>query len=162
MNIVEYSPAHRPAILQALADLQRHEHALSNTRKPPSSKLCERYFKIMTDKAQTQQGKTFVCLDGQDFAGFVSYHMENDDTPLEEECSRNHALISDIYVAPPFRKRGVAQKLMDAVANDLRAKKFGGRLRICSLSNNGLAISAYERHGFKPYETTYEKQIDAP
>lgn len=48
---------------------------------------------------------------------------------------------------------------VEEYSNDLTARDFNGRLRICSLANNERATHVYERHGFKAYEVIYEKLL---
>lgn len=58
-----------------------------------------------------------------------------------------------------FQNKGIAGNLLNKVYEDLKAKKFKGRVRMNTLANNIDAIKTYEKYGFKLYEVIYEKEI---
>ena len=58
--------------------------------------------------------------------------------------------IHDIVVAPPYRRRGIARALLDAV--EFEARRLGCcKLTLEVLTGNLPAINAYLEAGFKPY-----------
>ena len=96
------------------------------------------------------------------FTGFICYHMESEKNAIEQRSSTRHALISDICVLAKYRGQGIAQRLFDAVFDELSLKHFNGRVRICALANNELALKAYDLYGFEPYEVTLQKWVTTP
>ncbi len=58
-----------------------------------------------------------------------------------------------------FQSYGIACVLLNRVYEDLKAKKFKGRIRIITLANNIAAFKSCEKYGFKTYEVIYEKGI---
>jgi len=158
-RIIEYKSEYKPNIIRALMELQAHEHNLSNTRKPASIDLCEMYFSELIEKVEFSQGKIFCLLQDEAFTGFISYYIEQNDTIFEEENSNIYAYISDICVLKKFQNNGIAGNLLNKVYEDLKLKKFKGRVRINTLANNVTAIKTYEKYGFKQYEIIYEKEI---
>ena len=153
MKIIQYKSSLKNAIIDALMNLQKHECGLSNTRRILSRKMCSEYFEEMI------KGRVFVAMNLDAFVGFVAYKFQQEEVIFETDDSNNYALISDIYVGEEYRNEGLAQLLLDAVFDDLRLNRFSGRARICSLHNNNMAIGAYKKYGFAPYEIIFEKKI---
>lgn len=158
-NIIEYNEQYKPVLIRALMELQAHEHNLSDTRKPSSIELCEAYFSELTEKINSNQGKIFCLLQDKIFTGFISYYIEHDNTIFEEDNSNIYAFISDICVLKKFQNNGIAGNLLNKVYEDLKSKKFTGRIRINTLANNIAAIKTYEKYGFMAYEVIYEKTL---
>ncbi|MEK6733776.1 MAG: GNAT family N-acetyltransferase [Pseudomonadota bacterium] len=158
-KITEYKEEYKSDLIRALVELQTHEHNLSNTRKSASTMLCEEYLLELIEKIKITQGKIFCLLQDEAFTGFISYYIEQDNTIFEEENSKSYAYISDICVLKKFQNNGIAGNLLNKVYEDLRSKRFKGRIRINTLANNIAAVRTYEKYGFKPYEIIYEKEI---
>ena len=87
--------------------------------------------------------------------------MKQEDVIFEKDDSNNYAFISDLYVIEKYRHKGISKLLFDSVFNDLKEKNFNGRIRVCALYNNEIAINAYKKYGFKSYEVIYEIKINA-
>jgi ribosomal protein S18 acetylase RimI-like enzyme len=68
------------------------------------------------------------------------------------------ALISDLFVEPEFRSRGVAQALLAEFSARIRDMGFKW-LRICAKARNETEIDAYRRFGFEPYEAVFTKPL---
>ena len=99
-----------------------------------------------------------VCeADGRVIA-FLSGHAAGDDDSLVGAEFNTFALVSDLFVEPDFRSKGVAQALLFEFASRMRAKGFKW-LRICAKARNRLAVDAYLRFGFEPYETVFIKPL---
>ncbi len=152
----------RPGVVAFLAQLQAHEVALHDTRKPADHDLCAHYVSDFSARAADQGGAMLVTLvDGQ-LVGFICFWVEISASTLETEASNRCGYISDLFVAEDHRGQGVGQRLLDAAKAHFGKDPSVTRLRICTLANNALAVSAYERAGFKPYETTYEITLPGP
>jgi ribosomal protein S18 acetylase RimI-like enzyme len=153
MKIIQYETKFRDKIIDALVELQKHESSLSDTRKIASREMCANYFKEMA------KGKILLATLQNAFAGFIAYNFQHHEVIYETEDSNNYALISEVYVDETYRRLGVAHLLIESVFNDLKQQGYKGRVRICSLSNNDMAVNAYKKYGFMPYEITFEKKI---
>ena len=68
-KIIEYKSEFKSSIIKALIELQAHEHDLSDTRKAPSIQVCEEYFLVLLKNIEAQDGKIFICLQDNVFAG---------------------------------------------------------------------------------------------
>ena len=95
---------------------------------------------------------------GGEPVGFVAGWMDEDDDPLQTTEWRRHGYVSDVFVVAEWRRRGVGQHLLWAIANRLR-EKGARRLRICTLAANGAAIDAFCRFGFQPFEITFDRPL---
>ena len=92
------------------------------------------------------------------FVGFVAGWIEVSDAIIETPDSDRFAFVSDLFVAPEFRGRRVAGRLLSAIERHL-AQPGITRLRLCALAANEPATLAYRRDGFLPYEVVYERPI---
>jgi GNAT superfamily N-acetyltransferase len=77
---------------------------------------------------------------------------------LQTDEWRRHGYISDIFVAPRWRRRGIGHSLLQAMSARLW-KKGARRLRICALAANPTATEAFRRFGFAPFEITFDKPL---
>ncbi|MEZ5829965.1 MAG: GNAT family N-acetyltransferase [Dongiaceae bacterium] len=153
-----YVEADRPAVIAALIALQEHERALHDTRLPGEG-ATDIYFDRLLDELASKSGAFLVADAGGRFAGLVGGLIEVFEVVLETTDSCIYGYCSDIYVTPEFRGTGLAQMLLDALERQLAAQAPITRFRVNVLAVNRIARRAYERAGFVPYETTYERLI---
>jgi|GEM_PF-5378437 len=62
MKIVSYSRSYLPCVLESLTFLQRHEHALTDTRVPASDDVAEGYFEELRRDCRIKKGKILIGL----------------------------------------------------------------------------------------------------
>lgn len=157
IEIRTYAPADRPALLQALIELQNFEMTLHDTRLPGET-TAQPYLERMLRAIEAGEGALLIAeLDGA-FVGFVGCLVVEDDVVQETPDSNRYGYVKDIFVAPRHRGRGVAQTLLAAAEGHL-ARTGVTRLRLNVLANNPTARRTYERYGFEQYEMLYEKRI---
>ena len=81
-----------------------------------------------------------VAYDNQMAVAFITY-----------SCSQDYGEILDVLVAPSYRNKGIASKLME---NALRhSKKITNNIFLEVRQSNQSAISLYKRFGFKQIST---------
>jgi len=73
---------------------------------------------------------------------------------------RRYGLVDELVVAEPFRRQGLAQKLLDS------AEAWAGQRGIAALevvvwAFNRAAAELYEKHGYAPFRRYYRKSIGA-
>jgi ribosomal protein S18 acetylase RimI-like enzyme len=153
-----YAEADRPAVVGALVALQEHERALHDTRLPGEGATSIYFDKLLKELAE-RSGGIFVAEAAGRFAGVVTGLVESYDMNLETPDSCVYGYCSDIYVAPEFRRTGLAQMLLDVMERHLAAQAPIARFRISVLAVNRIACRAYERAGFVPYELMYERIV---
>ncbi|QKR00205.1 GNAT family N-acetyltransferase [Metallosphaera tengchongensis] len=72
----------------------------------------------------------------------------------------NMAVIEEIYVLPSYRRRGVGEMLLDFVIKELSRK--GVRSIIARFpAKNIIAVSFYEKRGFREIHYEYIKKIES-
>jgi molybdenum cofactor cytidylyltransferase len=150
----------RADIVAAIVELQDFERTLSDAQRP-GSEVAAPYYEKISARARDNGGAMLVAEAGGAFVGFVVGWIENQDEVCETEDSNRFGYVSDICVRRSFRGRRAANVLLRALEERL-ARHGVTRLRISFLSNNVLARAAYERAGFAPYESIYEKRIISP
>jgi len=76
-----------------------------------------------------------------------------------EMSSARLGFLTDLYVAPAARERGLAAELVRATAARLR-ERGATHLRLEVTESNGAARSIYERWGFRPVESTLDVDLE--
>jgi len=148
---------HRPGDSEVLRGfihaLQEAERAMHPSRLPADA-VTEAYERSLGDR----NAEILIAELDSAPVGFVAGWLEVDDDPLQTMTWRRHGWISDLFVAPPYRGRGIAQELLGALSDRLQAQG-ATRLRICALAVNAPSIAAFRRFGFTPFEITFDKPL---
>lgn len=148
----------RATLRAAFADMQDYERVLHDTRRP-GAEVAHRYLDCLEGRVAARGGVILVAEAAQShFAGFAACWVQQDDAIAETENSNRFGYVSDTYVAPDWRGRGVAGRLLAAIEAHLRTTGVS-RMRIGVLANNDSAVRAYRKHGFDPYEMMLEKRL---
>jgi hypothetical protein len=152
------TPEDRNRLQQATLELQEHEKRL-HAAPLPGAEMADAYLAWMRRQMEAS-GAVFVAEQNGVFAGFAGYWIAADDsleTPDQNRCG----YISDLYVAPEFRGRDIARRLLAAVEQCLAGSGIN-RLRIGTLAANEAARRVYEKAGFGLCEVVYEKPLGRP
>ena len=151
------TPEDRPFLLDAIAALNDHERALHDTRLP-GAEIAEAYFNKIHGKIATDHGSIVVAFIGARRVGYMACRIETDDAVAETADSNRFGYISDVFVTPDMRGRGIAALFVAEAERRLRPHGVT-RLRLSSLANNDQAIRAYRKAGFADYEVALEKRL---
>ena len=157
LKIWPAAPSDQPHLRAAIVELHEHERRLHNSRLP-GEETADAYLAWMLAKAQPD-GAVLVAEIGGAFAGFAAGWIAQDEVIEETPDSNRCGYISDVCVLPPFRGRGVASRLLEAVEARLRRSGVS-RMRLSALAANAAARRVYERSGYTLYEMIYEKPVD--
>jgi len=147
------------ADLDAIARLNRHlqeyERRLRPTRR--SGRLLPRsYVEGLLRNGSTRTGRLFVAATGTRVVGFLACLLESD--VLERDALRLR--ISDLVVAAPWRRSGLAAALIGAAEGFARGK--GAQwVEITALTQNAAARRAYLALRFHESAVTYERRLTA-
>lgn len=152
LAIRPYREADRDVVLGFVHALQEAERAIHPSRLP-GDEVTEAYGHSLFDRAEI-----LVAEAGGAPVGFVAGWLAVDDDPLQSMDWRRHGWISDVFVAEPYRGRGIAQELLRSMSDRLQAQG-ATRLRICALANNAASIAAFRRFGFIPFEITFDQPL---
>jgi ribosomal protein S18 acetylase RimI-like enzyme len=149
--------ADRATLLDAVEQLQQAEHLLHDSRRP-GREVARRYLRDLERWVAKGSGATLIAEQRGRFVGFVACWINWDRAVIETDESNAHGYISDIFVVPEQRGRGVAARLIAAAEAFLR-KRGATRVRINALAVNRPAVAAYRKSGYRPYEVAFEKRL---
>jgi len=111
----------------------------------PSRENAERWFSSILSTLREGRGKVLVAQLNGEIVGFI-YFVHS--LRMFFEVSKQVALISDMYVKPEFRRRGIGSLLLEKCFEHLRKLDIK-HVMLSVLSNNLAAVKFYEKHGFK-------------
>ncbi|WP_072866508.1 GNAT family N-acetyltransferase [Devosia limi] len=138
--------------------IQQYELDLLGYPMREPADISASYLAGMVERVATRDGEMLVCVAGGQPVGFACGYRATDDDNLVDAAFNQFALLADLFVDPAYRAQGIAQALLDTLANRMRDKGCTW-LRISAKSKNRAAISAYLRFGFDPYEITFTKAL---
>ena len=159
MQVIEYDPEYKKAIVDLLAELQDFERALSSDRTPGKS-MAAGHFDYLLDLCKTQSGKVFLALSETKVIGFLTVFLEaedENDLHLYPEYKR-YGWVSDLVVQEKHRGSGAASLLMDHA--ERHCSSLGVRdIKLAALHKNFRARSFYKKSGYTEYEVIYRKTV---
>jgi ribosomal protein S18 acetylase RimI-like enzyme len=158
VEVVPFAPGDLPLIADFVAAIQEHERATVPELRP-GSEIAASYANMIVATAAGKDGVILLAKVAGETLGFICAWMDSDDDPLVSVEARRHAYISDIYVVPECRRRGVARSLLDNVEARMRERGCR-RLRIAAKAGNAAALACYEEMGYRPYEVAFVKTLD--
>jgi GNAT superfamily N-acetyltransferase len=153
MKIRDADPTDEPILLEFIAAIQDAECAIHPSRLPGEQVAAGYLRKLLDHRASILLGEE----EGRAI-GFVAGWPELDDDALQKLEWRRHGRVSDLYVVPDHRGKGLAQQLLQAMSLKLRERGVK-RLRICALATNLPTMAAYRRFGFEPFEVDFDKPL---
>jgi GNAT superfamily N-acetyltransferase len=103
-------------------------------------------------------GSMVMARHGSEPVGFACAWVDEDDDMLLGERFRRHARVSDMFVAEPWRRRGIARLLLRTIENEMR-RRGCRQMRIMAKAGNRAAMACYEAAGLRSYEVTLWKAI---
>ena len=147
--------ADRPALDRFMAGLQEVEAAMEPDRSPPSEMPA--HVGALLARIETQHGFALIAEIGGAPAGMLIAHRDASFGTIVPEDRRACGLVSDLYVDPAHRRRGVAHALLEEaearfVAQGLR------RMTIAAVWENAAARALYARWG-RPALAEYVRDI---
>jgi ribosomal protein S18 acetylase RimI-like enzyme len=141
-----------------LIGIQRDETEFAADRAPADPAYARAYLAWLDGRCRTRRGR-FVLAEAEGAPiGFVAYWIDVDDGPLLARKWRRQGYISDLYVEPAWRRRGIAAALME------RAERYFARLglrrvMIHALGANRPALALYRKRGFETYVVGLTKPL---
>ncbi len=160
MAKVEIRPARpddRATLLRFVSGFQDYERGLHPNRRP-AAEVTQGYLAEMEREMAAHDGALFMAeLDGE-AVGYVCCYAGHDDDMMIHEETRPHGYVSDVFVAPEHRGRGVGAALLAAAEDHLAGLGFE-RVRLSVLAANADARAVYEKRGYRAYDVIYEKPL---
>jgi len=157
-QIDSYSEDDKKSVVAGISDLQEVERTMSDTRLP-GSEVALKYFDHLQKELAEKRGAIFVARAEGKVIGFIACMIEHDDTPAETSESTTYGYISDAYVAPEYRGRGVFSELNQKAEEYLTNFPEVKLIRISVLANNESAVKAYEKSGYKVEDIRLSKRV---
>ncbi len=156
IEIVPFTPADLPVIIDFVAAIQDHERALAPVLKP-GAEIGADYAASLLEHVRARHGFMLLARADAEAVGFICGWPDHEDDALLTEAARPHGYISDLFVTASWRRRGVARALLEAAERALRGRGCR-RLMICSKAGNLAALRTYEAMGFRAYEVILTKE----
>ncbi len=152
-------PADRDALLAMTAALQDHERQINANRRPGTD-MADSHLALLERLVARHEGRLLVAeADGRPVGMLVCFVDEAESYIVASD--RRFGYVSDLFVTPQTRGRGVGRRLLAEAERHFRALGLV-QIQIGTLANNTAARAAYEAWGFRPYELTLEKRLAAP
>ena len=156
-RIEPYRPQDLPALVCFMDALQEHERALVPELKP-GPEIARSRSDYINRRVAERNGVALLAKADADSIGFASAWLDRDADPLLKEEEQGRGLVSDIYVVPEWRRRGVASALLARLEEEMRAQGCR-RMAICAKAANVMAVECYEAAGYRAYEIILWKPI---
>ncbi len=122
-------------------------YSMTENALEEAKKLVERY---NTD----EKSILLVAVEDNQVVGFI--HGEVRENPMLSNSPLG--VMMELYVHPSYRRRGVAAKLVEAAENEL--KKIGAKAIAAEFPYlNEIAVSFYDKLGFRPLTAIYVKEL---
>jgi GNAT superfamily N-acetyltransferase len=157
LRVRPYRDGDAAAIRDCIAELQDSERELDDRLRTGAS-IAAPYFEHMHDRCRECAGTILVAECDGDVAGFATVLGRVAFTSLDDPPG-DYALVSDLVVRAPFRRRGLGQALLREAERLARTLGFARELRISVLSENHGARELYRAAGFSPYLETLSKRL---
>lgn len=159
MHIIEYQPEYLEPVVELMALLQEWERTLSADRMPGDAMAVD-HFKYLLHLCETQSGRVFLALEGEEVIGFVVAFIgsqEEGDLHLLPE-HRRYGWVSDLVVKEGYRGTRAASALMERAEQHCRSVGVK-RVKLVSLRDNRRARRFYENAGYAEHEIVYCKDL---
>jgi ribosomal protein S18 acetylase RimI-like enzyme len=157
VRIEPYQISDRPTVKLFVEAIQAFE-ARSVTGLKAAHEIGEPYTRKILRAVETNRGAILLAREHSESVGFICAWIDSDHDILLSENVREFAYVSDVFVRPAWRRKGVGRKLLKAVEAEMKNKGCA-RIRICSKAANSVALGAYAKAGYKPYEVTLTKRL---
>ena len=96
-----------------------------------------------------------VARDGDSIVGFASFSVERGSLELDAD----RGLLSNIYVDPAYRGRGIGAALLETAENELAAQ--GAEVVVLEvMADNEAARRFYDRQGYDTYRVAMERDLE--
>lgn len=152
-------PLDRPMLVRLMAELQDYERSLHPNRTDGWA-IASVHLAYLEQHVKAHQGRLLIAESSDGPLGFLVCFKERlDEGDLHViDSERQFGYISDLYVVPEARSKGIAAALIRAAEDHF--KHLGlTKLRVTVLAKNDIARHVYEQTQFRPYELTYEKSL---
>ena len=153
-----FEPRDASALRQCVVALQEYERII-DARLRPGDTMADEYCDYLHGRCRDARGVIMVADHDGEVAGFVCVLAEEKYTGLDDPPG-SYALVTDLAVLDPFRRRGIGRLLLDAAETYAR-QAAATELRIGVLSRNAAARAFYLSKKFEPHLEILSKPLTA-
>jgi ribosomal protein S18 acetylase RimI-like enzyme len=152
-------PADRPKLVAFVAALQDLESTL-HAGRAEGRRIAASHLLHLEQAARERRGRVLVAARGDERLGFLVGWVEEEARGSHHvrPNERRYGVVTDLYVAPGARARGIAVALLEEAARHFAALGLT-RLRVRTLAANQAALRFYRALGYAPYELTLEREL---
>jgi len=144
------TPQDRNSIENFVASLQDFERGFRSSRRR-GSEVKREYVETLFQRIARQDGAIFMAESQGGLVGFLACYIGED----ELELIRAELIVSDAWVVPQVRRRGVFKALVSAAQAHGHDRGLT-RLTVSTVFENDDASAAYESLGFRRSFVTFE------
>jgi len=150
----------RPALVRFMAALQDSERRIEPDALRPGAAMAESHVAHLLELVEHHDGITLIAEEaGTGVAlGMLIAHVEEDHGTFMEERARRVGRVTDLYVAPEARRRGLARAMIAAAEDHFRALGLS-RMQIGVLAGNTDAQTLYRAAGYRPWLSIMDRKI---
>ncbi|MEX0808291.1 MAG: GNAT family N-acetyltransferase [Dongiaceae bacterium] len=149
----------RSTVIELGIVLQAAEHEMHPSRRPGPA-LDPRAYEELERRTDGDDGAILVAeLDGI-VAGYIAFYADVDDSVELRASAHRFLYVSDLAIATTMRGRGIAGSLLAAAERWCRNLGLS-RIAMGVLAANAVAMTAYRKAGYEPYEYWLDKHIAA-
>ena len=149
--------ADRPELVCFMASLNETESAYQADRALGEA-AADSHLAYLEGLVETQEGFITVAVGGDRLVGFLVAMVEAEDGTYIVPEARCFGYVSDLFVAPAARGKGIARALMADAEARFRAQGLTNA-RVCALVDNKAAVAAYEALGYAPMDVLLKKEL---
>jgi ribosomal protein S18 acetylase RimI-like enzyme len=106
-------------LIGAIIDQQEYERKLHDTRLP-GVQIGRAYLKYLKAKVASSNGALFIAELSDVFVGYAACWIEHDKNVTEADYSNHFGYVTDTYVVPDLRGRGLVAYLLEAAERHIR------------------------------------------
>lgn len=160
MQVIELDVRHYEKAKDLLVDLQKYVVEIDKYKlNILSTKFRDKYFDYMLADCNSNQGKCFVCVDGDKVLGMVAGYVEkyNERDKIDYSCPKK-GIIAELIVDKNYRKDGLGTKLVNHMENYFKSIscKF---VQIDVFAYNESAKKFYYKNGYEDRMVTVFKKL---
>lgn len=151
--------ADRPALERFMAALQDHERAMEPNRLPGAQMAATHVAALLAWVSEHPAAGCLIAQDDRGPAGFLLWGIEKEPGTYVLPRNRIVGCLSDLWIEPRARGRGLARALVRAAEAHLAAHGVV-RIEVSALPANAEALAAYAALGYRPCLVTLARAPD--
>ncbi len=149
--------AHYETISAMMGDLHVNEKIL-NSKTASWPEIQEAYMRHVVTMQEECEGLCLIVYVNGQPAGFIFGYTEEPDDSRIEEYTGKELYVSDGYIKPEYRRRGLYQQLNNAMERHFMDMGIKRITRFTMVNNDGMR-SLLEQEGYAVTRVLYEKWL---